>query len=243
MIVLALIFLFLGAAAATAAYWDVPSPGSVPAIYDDFRWSSTANGFWHVNAIGTTVRIKHSLLTLKGNTVELDRRIQTDPYETVVVAKVRGIHFHRFGLGIGVYHAGTIGLEFDDDGVKCGRGTDYGYYADPFKVWKVPPARQWFYLTLDVINSYPNNVKIPNNPNAKLKPIIMTCSIYDQNGKLLGSMVPTVPPPNAHYIGFDEVYIRTWDAGNDYQLDWFYAGPASGNPAKYLLHGPGPVTS
>jgi hypothetical protein len=241
-VALALIFLFIGAAVATATYWVVPAPGSAPSIFDDFKWSSTANGYWHVNPVGGTAIIKHSILTLKGTSIELDRRLQTDPDETVVVIKLRALHFHRFGVGLGIYHAGTLGLEFDDDGVKCGRGTDHGYNIAFMQTWKVPPVNQWFYLTLDVVNPYPGYKHMPSNSSPKLKRVKMTCAIYDQNGRLLKSVTPTNPPPNAHYIGLDEAYIRTWDSGNEYQIDWIYAGPPSGNPAQALLKGPGPVT-
>lgn len=241
-VVLAAIFLFLGVAVAMAGMWAVPTPGSAPSIYDDFKWSSTANGFWHVNAQGATARIENSILTLKGGTVELDRRVQTDPYETVVVAKVRGKAFHRFAIGLGVYHAGTVGLEFDNEGAKCGRGTDFGWQVDVMKPWVAPPVGQWFYLALDMVNPYPTS-NPPSNPNVKPKPMILTCSLYDASGHLLASVTPLDPPPNTHYVGLDEAYIRTWDTGNNYQVDWFYAGPPSGNPAQATLHGPGNVST
>lgn len=233
--VLTLIFFFLGIASAAAVFVYLPDPGSAPAVYDDFKWSSTANGFWHVNAIGARAEIKHSLLTLSGHSIELDHRLQTDPNQTVVAAKVRGLHFHKFGIGIGVYHAGTVGLEFDDDGAKCGRGTDFGWRIDFIKAWTTPPVNQWMYVEVAVTNPYPNPKDLQraeklDNPK-KLKPITLTCSIYDANGNLIASSSPKDPPANTHYVGLDEVFMRTWDSGNDYQVDWFYAGPASGLPA------------
>jgi hypothetical protein len=47
--------------------------------------------------------------------------------------------------------------------------------------------------------------------------------------------VPKTPPPNAHYVSFDEVFMRTWDSPNEYQVDWFYAGPPSGNPGNAIF--------
>jgi hypothetical protein len=242
--VLALISLLLGVAAAAAVFAYIPDPGSAPSIFDDFKWDSTANGFWHVNAIGSHADIKKSILTLSGDSIELDRRVQTDPNQTVVVARVRGIHFHKFGLGEGVYHAGTLGLEFDDDGIKCGRGSDAGWRVDIMKKWSAAtaPAGQWFYLEISVTNPYPN-VKDYNRAEQlveakklkKLTPVTLTCSWYDDSGHLLGRTTPHNPPPNAHYVGIDEVFMRTWDSKNDYQIDWFYAGPPSGNPAQGFL--------
>jgi hypothetical protein len=240
-VVFALIFFFIGTGTAAIVLAAIPAPGSAPAIYDDFSWSSTSNGFWHVNAIGGKGIIKDSLLTLEGNSVELDRRLQTDPHETVVVARVRGIHFHRFALGVGVYHAGTVSLEFDDDGVKCGRGTDFGWKVDFMKGWEVPPAKQWFYLLLSVKNPYPDTEErekaeeYADKTGTKLKPVTLTCSMYDAQGHLVASVTPRVPPPNASYPGLDEAYLRTWNSGNRYQIDWLYAGPPSGIPAKSLL--------
>src|SRR5947209_17071426 len=82
-IVIALIFLLLGGAVGAAAAFAIPAAGSAPSIYDDFNWSSTANGFWHVNPVGATAQIKDGTLTLSGHAIELDRRVQTDPHATV----------------------------------------------------------------------------------------------------------------------------------------------------------------
>ena len=236
-IVLGLVFFFVGVSAAAIALAAIPDPGSAPSIYDDFNWSSTSNGFWHVNPIGATAEIRDSMLTVKGHSIELDRRLQTDPYQTVVLAKVRGLHFHKFDIGIGAYHAGTVGLEFDDDGVKCGRGTDFGWKINSMKPWHHPPTGQWFYLKISVTNPYPtteayNRAESEAEKGKKLKLVTLTCSMYDAGGRLVTSMTPRVPPPNAHYVGLDETFIRTWDSGNDYQVDWFYAGPPSGIPAS-----------
>lgn len=243
--VIALIFFLVGVAAAAMVFAYLPDPGPSPAVYDDFKWSSTSNGFWHVNASGAQAIIKHSLLTLTGDSIELDRRMQTDPNMTVVVAKVRGRHFHKFGLGIGVWHAGTVGLEFDDDGAKCGRGTDYGWKVDFLKGWKPPPTNRWFYLAVAVKNPYPKSEdlkraeQLADKTGKKLKPVTLTCSLYDAAGQLVASVTPTYPQPNAHYVGFDEVFMHTWDGRNDYQVDWFYAGPVSGVPAGPRLTGIG----
>ncbi|HEX8919765.1 MAG TPA: hypothetical protein VF898_14775, partial [Chloroflexota bacterium] len=144
---------------------------------------------------------------------------------------------HKFAMGIGVYHAGTMGVEFDDDGVKCGRGTDFGWKIDIMKIWKNPPAHQWFYLKLAVNNPYPDpkalqwaEIHLPT-----IKPVSITCSFFDSRGKLLSRDVPVNPPPNGHYVALDEVFMRTWDSGNDYHVDWFYAGPASGIPGPVGL--------
>lgn len=236
-VIIAVIFLFVGVASASAFFEILPDPGSGPSIYDDFNWSSTANGYWHQNAYGATARIADSILTLSGHMIELDRRVQTDPNETVIVAKVRGISFHKFSLGIGVYHAGTVGLEFDNDGVKCGRGTDNGWQVDVMKAWTKPPVNQWFYLAVDVINPYPNPATIPQD-STTLKPITLRCSIWNSAGRLVSTDVASNPVPNTHYIALDEAYMRTWDSGNDYQVDWFYAGPPSGNPARLFLQRP-----
>lgn len=237
-VVIALVFLFLGVAGTAAVMAYLPDPGSAPAIFDDFQWSSTANGFWHVNPIGATAQIEHSVLTLSGHSIELDRRVQTDPYETVVAARVRGLSFNRFALGIGLYHAGTVGMEFDDDGVKCGRGTDYGWQVDFLKGWTRPPVGQWVYLVITVKNPYPNPKDLQRaekNPDAKLKPVTLTCAMYDANRHLVARIAPTQPPPNAHYVALDEAFMRTWDSGNDYQVDWFYTGPPAGIPDHALL--------
>lgn len=231
-VVVALIAALLGVATAAAAFGLIPSPGSAPSIYDDFNWSSTSNGFWHVNGAGADARIKNSVLTMTGSSLELDRRLQTDPYETDVAARVRGLSMHKFGLGLGVWHAGTIGMEFDDDGVKCGRASDYGYQVDFLKAWNPPPLGQWFYLEMRVQNPYPDPTKIPKLDDKLLKKVKLTCSIYDSTGKLLSTVQAVRPPPNTHYVGLDEAYLRTWDNLNRYQVDWFYAGPPSGNPIR-----------
>jgi hypothetical protein len=237
MAVIALIFLFLGVAGAAAMLAYIPESGSPPSIYDDFAWNSTANGFWHVNAIGATDTVKNSLLTLKGASIELDRRIQTDPAETIVIARVRGHAFQKFGLGIGLYHAGTVGLEFDADGFKCGRGTDHGWRVDIVKPWSSAPIDKWYYLELSVKNPYPNYTpeQLGKLNEDKLKPVTVRCTAWDAAGHLVGTDVASDPKPNAHYVSFDEAFLRTWDAGNDYQVDWFYAGPPSGNPARAFL--------
>lgn len=238
--VLGVIFILIGVASTAAVLAYLPDTGTPPSVYDDFTWSTTANGFWHVNADGAKAIIKNSLLTMTGDMVELDHRLQTDPKETVVVAKVRGLKFTKFGLGIGVYHSGTVGLEFDKDGVKCGRGTDQGWTVDYIKGWKSPPVHQWYYLLLSVKNPYPSFDALQkaetyaDEHETKLKPIKMVCAVYDSQQHLVGKVVPTQPPPNAHYQAFDEVFMHTWDRGNTYQVDWFYAGPPSGIPAKGL---------
>lgn len=239
--VIALIFLLLGVAGAALAFAYLPDPGSPPSVYDDFAWSSVGNGYWHVNPVGASAEIKDNLLTLKGDTIELDRRVQTDPLETVVLAKVRGLSFHKFGLGIGVYHAGTVGLEFDNDGVKCGRGTDYGWKVDFLRAWKTPPVNQWFYVGISVRNPFPTEQAlrkaeiIADKTNTKLKPITLRCYLFDAQKHLIAAEQPSNPPPNAHYVGFDEVFLRTWDSANDYQVDWLYAGPVSGIPQGITL--------
>src|SRR5947209_3874108 len=210
MAVIALILLLLGGALGAAVVFAIPDPGSAPSIYDDFNWSSTANGFWHVNPVGATARIKGGLLTVSGHSVELDRRMQTDPKSTVVVARVRGRKFDKFALGLGVYHAGTISLEFDSDGLKCGRGTDHGWQVDIVKSWTTPPAGKWVYLGIRVVNPYPDPkvlAKLGDIDPSKMKPVTITCSIWDTSGKLLASDTPTDPKPNGHYAALDETYI------------------------------------
>lgn len=236
-VIIAIIFLFVGVASASAFFAFLPDPGSSPSIYDDFNWSSTANGYWHQNAYGATARIENSLLTLTGDSIELDRRVQTDPYETVIIAKVRGIQFHKFSLGIGIYHAGTVGLEFDNDGVKCGRGTDQGWQIDIMKAWTKPPVNQWFYVAVDVKNPYPNPATMPQN-ETDIKPVTLRCSMWDSAGHLVATDIASNPVPNTHYVALDEAYMRTWDSGNLYQIDWFYAGPPSGNPGRRFLQRP-----
>lgn len=234
-IAIALIFLFVGVAGAAAVFEWVPDPGSAPSIFDDFNWNSTANGFWHVNDQGTHLDVSHSMLTLTGNSVELDHRVQTDPYATTIVAKVRGISFDKFGIGLGVYHAGTIGMEFDNDGVKCGRGTsDQGWQVDIMKPWTNPPVNQWYYLRMDVLNPYPTltNTQLGKISTAQLKPVTIHCMVFNAARHLVAYDTPTNPAPNAHYVALDEALIHTWDSGNKYQVDWIYSGPLSGIPVK-----------
>jgi len=243
-LVIAMIFLFVGVAGAAAVFEYMPDPGSAPSIYDDFAWSSTANGFWHVNAIGAKAIIKNSILTLTGHQIELDRRLQTDPTETIAVVKVRGLSFKRFGMGLGIYHSGTLSMEFDSEGIKCGRATDHGYFINILKRWKKPPIGQWFYLELDVTNPYPQNglspkawAKVQKLDYSKQKPVTVRCAAYDATGRLIKSITPTRPRTNTHYVGLDEAFLRTWDSHNLYQVDWFYAGPPSGSPARTVIKG------
>jgi hypothetical protein len=51
---------------------------------------------------------------------------------------------------------------------------------------------------------------------------------------LIARSVPTDPPPNTNYAALDEAFMRTWDSGNKYQIDWVYAGPASGDPLRVV---------
>lgn len=226
---IALVFLFLGVAGAAAAFALIPDPGSPPGVYDTFNWDSTANGYWHVNPYGATAVVRNSALTLSGHTIELDRRLQTDPFDTVVVIRVRGLSFDKFGFGIGGYHIGGVGMEFDKDGAKCGYGSDFGWEVPFVKGWTVPPSGQWFYLALSVKDPYPN---VTSSAATGTKPIGITCAMYDSSGRLVNSITPTQPPANAKYPGFDEVYMRTWDSQNRYQIDWVYAGPPAGSPLK-----------
>jgi hypothetical protein len=232
--VLGAIFLLLGVASAAAVFAFVPNPGSPPSIFDDFNYASTSSGFWHVNAIGGKAIIKDGLLTLSGHSVELDHRLQTDPYRTVAVAKVRGRGWDKFALGLGVYHSGTMGVEFDNDGAKCGWPTDHGWKIDYLKGWKTPPTRQWFYLVISVTNPFPN---VPDlTPEMELKhPVTIICSLYDGSGRQLARVHPVDPPPNAHYASLDEAFVRTWDSHNRYEVDWIYAGPPSGSPIKSIV--------
>jgi hypothetical protein len=233
----AIIFLSLGAAGTAAVVGFVPDAGSAPSIYDDFSWDSIANSFWHVNADGATATIKHSLLTLIGHSIELDRRVQTDPNETVISARVRGIQLHKFGIGIGVYHAGTVAEEFDNDGIKCGRGTDHGWQVDYVKGFLVPPNGQWFTLRIAVINPYPNpkaQQKASQLDPSKRKKTTVLCTAWDASGHLIAAVNAKDPVPNTQYVGLDEAFFRTWDSGNNYQLDWFYAGPPSNDPTRVL---------
>src|SRR5436305_14319762 len=89
LLIIGAICLFVGIASGAVAMALVPNPGTPPSIYDDFAWSSTADGFLHVNAIGAAAEIKHNLLTLSGHDVELDRRLQTDPRSTGLWTKER----------------------------------------------------------------------------------------------------------------------------------------------------------
>jgi hypothetical protein len=232
------IALSVGVAGAAAVLAYIPDTGSAPSIFDDFNFSSTANGFWHVNADGASDRIARGTLKLSGNSIELDRRLQTDPKETVVVIKVRAHRFQKFGFGLGIYHSGTIGMEFDPDGIKCGRGTDHGYSVDILQSWRHPPVDRWFYLEMTLLNPYPDQKVLDRlgdiDPD-KLKKVGFTCAAYDQSGRLLNAIAVKSPPPNTHYVALDEAYIRTWDGGNDYQVDWFYAGPPQGNPLPAVI--------
>lgn len=233
-----LIGLCIGVAGAAAVLAYIPASGSAPSIFDDFKWNSTANGFWHVNAYGATARIEHSRLSLTGDSIELDRRVQTDPNETFVVAKIRARQFDKFGLGLGIYHSGTIGMEMDSDGIKCGRGTDHGYKVDIVKSWANPPVNQWFYLEMGVVNPYPDPrvlAKLGNLDYDKLKKVTLHCSAFDAGGRLIGSVTPKDPVANTHYVALDEAYLRTWDSHNAYQIDWVYVGPASGNPLSNIV--------
>jgi hypothetical protein len=237
-LIIASVALFLGVAGTAAVLAYVPDTGSTPSVYDDFNWNSIGNGYWHVNAIGSSALIKGGLLTLTGHSVELDKRIQTDPRVTIAAAKVRGLQFHRFGLGLGVYHAGTVALEFDNEGLKCGRGSDIGWRVDVMKSWATPPTGQWFILKVKVTNPYPTakaRAKVAHLDAAQLKPVTVQCSAYDSNGRLISTLTPTDPQPNAHYDALDEAYMRTWDSGNKYQLDWFYAGPPTDSVGSNLL--------
>jgi hypothetical protein len=229
---LALIFLLVGVALAALALAYIPDPGSPPSIFDDFRWSSTENGYWHVNAVGASASISHSVLPLSGDSIELDHRIQTDPVTTVVSVKVRGLKFHKFGMGIGVFHAGTVGMEFDDDGVKCGRASEYGWKIDYLKSWRSPPVGKWYYLEMSVTNPYPHAKDTSKIPKDKLKPVKMVCSLYDASGKLLSVVNAVYPPPATNYDALDEVFVRTWDTNNEYQVDWVYSGPRAGDPIR-----------
>jgi hypothetical protein len=237
-LVFALIAFCVGVAGTAAVLAYIPDPGSPPSIYDDFNWSSTANGYWHVNAIGASAIIKSGRLTLVGHSIELDKRIQTDPHVTIAAARVRGFGFRRFGLGLGVYHSGTVALEFDDEGLKCGRGSDFGWRVDVMKSWTKPPVGQWFTLEVKVTNPYPTakeQAKVAHLDASQLKPVTVQCSAYDAAGHLISTITPTDPEPNAHYNALDEAYMRTWDSGNKYQIDWFYSGPPTTSVGSNLL--------
>jgi hypothetical protein len=233
-LVLASIGLCIGVAGTAAVLAYIPDAGSPPSIFDDFNWSSTANGFWHVNPVGGDAIIKNGLLTLSGHSVELDKRVQTDPLVTVASIRVRAIHFGKFGFGIGLFHSGTIGMEFDSDGIKCGRGTDFGYRIDfVLTPQALPVPGQWYYLQMSLKNPYPNpadDAKASLLPAAKRKKIRFVCSVYNSSGRLLGQDIAVNPPPNTHYAALDEAYMRTWDSGNNYQVDWVYVGSRGGDP-------------
>jgi hypothetical protein len=177
------------------------------------------------------------MLTLRGHSIELDHRMQTDPKETVVSVRVRGVHLHKFGIGVGIYHSGTVGMELDDDGIKCGRGTDGGWRVDFLKDWKTPQENAWFYLRMSVLNPYPDPkvlAKLGDKDYSQLKKVTLRCSAWDANGRLIATVNAKDPPPNAHYAALDEAFLRTWDSRNDYQIDWFYAGPPSGDPTRTM---------
>jgi hypothetical protein len=229
-----IIGVLLGAFATTAVAAFVPNRGSPPSLYDDFRWSSISNGFWHVNVDGGTAAIVDGILTLEGAQAELDHRIQTDPNKTVIVARVRGLSFYKFALGLGSTAGGTVSLEFDNDGFRCGRGTDSGWTVDDMKLWTTPPKGQWFYLKVSVWNPYPGVVTLPIKPK---RHVVLTCSVYDGSGHRIAFDRPTKPPSNMRYPGIDEAYLRTWDADNRYQVDWVYAGPVSGDPTRSFASG------
>jgi hypothetical protein len=234
-VIFGLILLCIGGALGGAVVLAVPNAGSAPSIYDDFQWSSTANGFWHVNPVGGSAIIKNGTLTLAGHSIELDHRIQTDPYVTVAVARVRALSFDKFALGLGLYHSGTVSFEFDADGAKCGRGTDQGFAIDYVKPWAKPPVDRWYYLGIRVTDPYPNptpalQAKLNAEDSKFWKPVKITCALWNSSGKLIGADTPLLPRPNTHYVSLDEAYVRTWDSLNDYQIDWIYAGPPSGIP-------------
>lgn len=233
-VVIAAIFFFVGVASSAAYFAALPGPASTPGFFDEFNDAATTQAFWHVNSYGAKISVHHSALTMKGDTLELDHRIQTDPKQTIIIARVRGIQLHKFALGFGVYHAGAIALEFDNDGVKCGRGTDHGWKIDYLQAFARPPIGTWYYLELGVINPYPNVKHFTPKMKKGLK---LVCAIYDSNGRLMARVVPNDPAPTGHYNGLDEAYLRTWDSGNLYQVDWVYAGPPSGNPVGSILRG------
>jgi hypothetical protein len=238
--VIAFVALCLGIGGTAVVLALIPDAGSPPSIYDDFNWNSTANGYWHVHSTGGAADIAHSNLTLRGDSVELDKRFQTDPSVTVISAKLRASYFHKLGIGVATYHAGTAGLEIDSDGIKCGRGTDFGYRVDPVTTWITPPTNQWLYVEVTIANPYPTTAEqlaADQLPPEKLIRPTITCSAWDSHGKLLGTVVAKNPPPNTHYVAIDEAYMRTWDSANNYQIDWVYAGPVSGNPLGQKFKG------
>lgn len=228
-VIIGLIGVLLGVFAAAVAFAFVPGPGNAPSVYDDFRWSSISNGFWHVNEDGGQATIVNGIMTLAGAETEVDHAFQTDPYRTVMVAKVRGLSFYKFDIALGSYHGNTVSLEFDNDGFRCGRGTDNGWTVDDMKLWKTPPTGKWFYLKLSLVNPYPNVVNLPTKP-AKSVPV--TCTVYDASGHQVAHDVAIHPPSNLRYPGVDQMSMRTWDNNNKYQVDWVYAGPVAGDPTR-----------
>ncbi|HZU13581.1 MAG TPA: hypothetical protein VFB58_12145 [Chloroflexota bacterium] len=224
---IAVIFLCLGAATAAGVFAFIPNPGSPPSIFDDFKWSSISNGYWHVYAAGGTARINYSILTLHGDTIEMDHRLQTDPYRTVVVVKIRATHFGKFSIGLGAYHSTAVSFEFDVDGAKCLRPSKEGTQIDILQPWLKPPTHRWFYLMLTLTNPYPYATSLTP---AMTKPVTVACSLYGAHRQLLVSHRPITPPTELHYAAIDLINMRTWDTGNNYQVDWIYAGPASGSP-------------
>lgn len=235
---LVLIGLLLGVFVEAAVFAVVPSAGEPPSVYDDFRWSSISNGFWHVNEDGGYAAIVNGTLTMSGAQTEIDHLLQTDPNKTVIVAKVRGLSLYKFALGLGSYHGGTVSLEFDNDGFRCGRGTDAGWTVDDMKLWKIPPTGKWFYLRVLVENPYPGITKLPPKPK---NPVVLTCSVFDSAGRRIAYDRPLNPPSNIRYPGIDEIYLRTWDYNNKYQVNWVYAGPVSGDPTRSFGRAPAGV--
>jgi hypothetical protein len=234
-IVAAVILLLLGSAAGAAAVWAIPNEGSPPSIFDSFAYSSTGSGYWHVNADGAHAIIADGTLNMVGNSIELDHRLQSDPYSTVAVAKIRASSFDRFALGLGLYHSGTITFEFDVDGAKCGRGSDVGYAVDFVKPWNPPPLNTWFYAGIRIKNPYPNPTpallrKLSNEDSDLWKPVTISCELWNSAGQKIAEITPTTPRPNTHYASIDEAFMRTWDDKNNYTVDWFYAGPPAAIP-------------
>ncbi len=230
-VVIVLIGLLLGVLVEAAVFAFIPNRGDPPSVYDDFRWSSISNGYWHVNEDGGNAAIVDGILTLSGAQTEMDHLLQTDPNKTVMVAKVRGLSMYKFALGLGSYHGGTVSLEFDNDGFRCGRGTESGWMVDDMKLWKTPPIGKWFYLRVSVFNPYPGVTNLPIKPK---KSIVLTCTVYDSSGRRIAYDRPVDPPSNIRYPGIDEVYLRTWDNHNRYQVHWVYAGPVSGDPTRFF---------
>jgi hypothetical protein len=171
----------------------------------------------------------NGILTLQGAQTEMDHMFQTDPNKTVMVAKVRGLSFYKFDIALGSYHGNTVSLEFDNDGFRCGRGTDNGWTVDDMKLWTTPPTGKWFFLKLSIVNPYPNVVNLPIKP---AKSVPLTCSVYDAAGHRIAYDKPTEPPTNLRYPGVDQISLRTWDTHNKYQVDWVYAGPEAADPTR-----------